>query len=145
MKNKSYLICLGTLTLLFAFRVIAQFIQKYFPTNHLPPLEAWQGSGLPYPWLLFSQVILLAVATWQILLVATDRIVPSKKVGNVLRVFGLAYFGSMLFRLIAGLTFATHIHWFAAKIPSFFHLVLASFILVLAHYHRVKSLKSKSK
>ncbi len=138
MKNKSYLVIFVTLTLLFAFRVIAQFIQKYFPMDLLPPFEAWQGSGLPYPWLLFFQGILLALAAWQILLVAKDRIVPSRKAGNVLLIIGLVYYGSMLFRLIAGFTFASHNHWFAAKIPSFFHLVLASFILVLAHYHRVK-------
>ena len=79
---------------------------------------------------------------WQILLVAQKRIMPSKKLAKFLFVAGVTYFGTMLLCLIAGLTFAADNHWFAAKIPFFFHLVLASFILVLAHYYRVNSLKS---
>jgi hypothetical protein len=40
----------------------------------------------------------------------------------------------MSFRLVAGLTVLRDNAWFAA-LPSTFHLVLASFMLVLAHFH----------
>jgi len=41
----------------------------------------------------------------------------------------------MLFRLVAGLTFVTNHSWFSARIPTFFHLVLASFLLLLGSFH----------
>lgn len=42
---------------------------------------------------------------------------------------------AMLIRLIGGFTFATHHYWFTAFIPTMFHLVLASFMLLVGYYH----------
>ncbi len=142
MRNKTYSIILSFLIALFAFRVIAQFMQKYTPVSFLPSLEAWQGSGLPYHWLLFSQIILLGIMGRQIFLMTKDRIAPNLKLGKFFLITGSIYFGSMLLRMIAGLTFAADIHWFATTLPSFFHMILASFILVLARYHRKNSTKA---
>jgi hypothetical protein len=41
----------------------------------------------------------------------------------------------MLLRLILGLTLLSSVSWFATPIPAFFHLVLASIVLVIGHYH----------
>ena len=140
-ESRYHLICLSILALLFAFRVIAQCVQNYFPLDHLPPFVAWQGSSLPYHWLLFFQIIILLIMARQIFLVSREKIIQNRTLGKVLRVLGSLYFGSMFLRLAAGMTFAAENHWFAAKLPSFFHLVLASFVLVLAHYHRTYSVK----
>ena len=41
----------------------------------------------------------------------------------------------MLFRLIVGLTIAPEHNWFGARIPTFFHTVLASFLVTVGVFH----------
>ena len=41
--------------------------------------------------------------------------------------------------LAAGLTFLADHPWFAKSLPAFFHVVLASFLLLLGHYILAKS------
>jgi hypothetical protein len=101
------------------YRVIAQCVQSYFPSDHLPPFEAWQGSGLLYHWLLFSKIIILSIMAREIFLVAKKEIIPNRTLGKLLRVLGALYFGSMLLRPVAGMTFAADNDWFAGK-ASFF-------------------------
>lgn len=58
---KSYALALCTLSFLFLSRIIGQLIQYFYPVAWLPALESWQGSALPYGFLLASQLIILAV------------------------------------------------------------------------------------
>ncbi|MEM7791990.1 MAG: hypothetical protein AAF546_11360, partial [Verrucomicrobiota bacterium] len=56
---------------------------------------------------------------------------------------GLIYFFAMFFRLTFGVIFESAPQWFSYSIPAFFHLVLASFLLVIAHYHLPVTDKAK--
>lgn len=49
--------------------------------------------------------------------------------------FGALYFLTMFARLVLGLTVYRGIRWFASYIPTVFHLVLASWLLLYGHYH----------
>jgi hypothetical protein len=45
------------------------------------------------------------------------------------------YFIAMLSRLVLGLTMLGEYRWFTSYLPAFFHLVLASFLLLYGHFH----------
>ena len=122
------------LTGLFVARVLAQLVQAIHPLPLLPPFEAWHGALLPYPLLVAFQAaiaLLLAIGLWR---VKTDAIAPAPWKYATCFTAGGVYFSFMAFRLVAGLTlFADH-PWFSKSLPALFHLVLASFILMLGHY-----------
>lgn len=126
---------LAILMLAFLARVLAQLVQWLAPTRFLPPFEAWHSATVPYLGLLASQVLILAGQIWVVQGVVTGTHTPRRRLGLGLLTFGAMYFGFMLFRLIAGLSFLAHVAWFQARIPTLFHLALASYLLVLAHYH----------
>jgi hypothetical protein len=60
---------------------------------------------------------------------------PRRRVGQWLLALRALYLGATAYRLVAGLTFLQHLAWFQAVLPTVFHMVLASFLLVLADYH----------
>jgi uncharacterized protein len=121
--------------ILFVFRVTAQLIQKFYNLPFLPPFEAWYSGALAYPWLLASQILIIVVMGWVIAGFAKRHIAPRHKLGVWLLALGSIYFLTMLFRLIAGFTFAADHPWLGAHIPAFFHIVLASFVLLVGHFH----------
>lgn len=49
--------------------------------------------------------------------------------------FGGIYFTTMLVRLVLGLTILSTNRWFSSILPTMFHLVLASYLLVYGHFH----------
>ena len=134
-----YAVVLTVLLLLFCLRVIAQMLQAWFPTPLLPPFEAWESGAVPYPLLLVSQVVIIAVCARVILRMHRGVTVPSRKTGNVLLVIGWIYWGFMCVRLIVGLTVATDHFWFSARLPTAFHFVLAGFVLAYGWFHYVAS------
>ena len=119
----------------FLFRVAAQAIQARHPVAWLPPFGAWHSATLPYWQLLLSQFVILAAQLWVLVAMLRGRHRPRRWLGLTLLVLGAAYFAFMLFRLIGGLTFLSHVPWFQVILPTVFHLVLASFLLVLADFH----------
>lgn len=125
---------LGGLSVLFSLRVLAQFVQWVDPQAFLPPFEVWHGDVLSYPVLLAFQVFILLGMIRVIQLVNDRRIRPARWKALSCFVIGIPYLIAMAFRLIAGLTFLAAEPWFARPLPAFFHLVLASYILVLGHY-----------
>jgi hypothetical protein len=129
-----HVVLLLSFTALFALRVAAQLVQYARPTPFLPPFDAWQGSGLDYPVLLASQLVIIALMGWGIGAVQR-RARVRKTVGRWLIVLGVLYFGSMFARLVLGLTVLADVAWFAKPLPALFHLVLAGFVLTLGHYH----------
>jgi hypothetical protein len=130
----AHVVLLRSFTVLFALRVTAQLVQWVRPTPFLPRFDAWQGSGLDYPVLLTSQLLILALMGWGIRAVhggAHGR----KSVGRWLIVLGVLYFGSMSARLVLGLTVLSDFAWFSKPLPALFHLVVAGYVLTLGHYH----------
>lgn len=130
-----YVSILWVLILLFLLRVIGQLIQHFNPIKWLPQLEAWQGSGLPYELLLFSQLIILVVMIRIARLHASGRVRKNTSQGRWLSGFGTIYLVVMVGRLVIGITHLSNHSWFDKPIPTFFHLVLAIFVLLIAAYH----------
>ena len=133
--HKHYLPWLRLCFFLFLFRVTAQLIQKFYTLPFLPPFEAWHSGALAYQWLVASQILIIAVMSWVIADFAKSRLLARRKLGVCLLALGSIYFMAMLFRLIAGFTFATDHPWLGAPIPAFFHVVLAAFVLQVGHFH----------
>ncbi len=133
-QGRRYLPWMLALAGLFSLRVGAQLVQAAYEVPSLPPFEAWQGSGLPYPALLASQAGILVVMAVVLVRVKADAIAPRPWKHRTCFVLGGVYFTVMAFRLFAGLTLLTEHSWFAAGLPAFFHVVLATFILTLGHY-----------
>ena len=130
-----YPAALTALALLFAARVAAQAIQCWLQLPFLPSFDAFQGSALPYWILLPAQLVILALMLAVARRVHDGTLGQQPATGRVLVVLGSAYFACMLVRLIVGLAVPSAGWWFQATIPAAFHLVLATFILVLARYH----------
>ncbi|MGH1492312.1 MAG: hypothetical protein ACRBK7_23480 [Acidimicrobiales bacterium] len=123
---------LTILMVLFAGRVAIQLVQWIEPVGFLPHFDRWQSGAVPYPGLLVAQ--LLIIATMVVVLTKLYRkelrLRPLTVV--IVRAIGFGYLALMLLRLVAGLTFEDGHSWWDAPLPTVFHLVLASFILVVS-------------
>lgn len=136
--NRTFRALLGSLILLFICRVAGQFIQLVYPVPWLPELSHWQGSAAPYWMLLTIQLAIIAVMVKILRDHLKGTIVKSKRKGKWLLIFGSLYFLSMAIRFAVGLSGLSALPWFQKVIPAFFHLVLASFVLLLGAYHAGK-------
>lgn len=132
---RRYIIGLSVLLGLFLSRVTAQFIQHVYPVEWLPDFSRWQGSSLPYPALLFAQLLIVLVIVLLIRRVAVGTMRPNRQTGRILFFLGGVYFSVMLLRLVLGLTLLSAMPWFAKPLPAFFHLVLAAIVLLIGHFH----------
>ena len=125
---------LGLLAVLFVGRVGIQLIQYFHALELLPTFEEWQSGVVPY-WVLV--VLQLAIVIGQVRVVAAvrrgQRLLPSSWRRPVAAV-ALVYLGVMVFRLVAGLTFANSGGWLGERLPTIFHLVLAAYLLVWIHH-----------
>jgi len=125
----------GVLLGLFVLRVAAQLWQAIWPNAFLPPFEAWQSGTLPYPALVGSQVVIIVGSLWFLRGMARGSLAPRRALGRVLAWVGGVYLAGSAFRLVAGLTFLREVPFFAVLLPAFFHLMLASMVLVAADFH----------
>lgn len=130
---------LGVLLLGVGFlgRVAGQFIQVLAPVEFLPPLDAWQGSSLPYPALFAAQMVIVVLIAFLAARMAAGRRILSPRMAGPVIALAAIYFGVMAIRLVLGLTAMTHIKWFASPIPATFHLFLAAIALATGIYARV--------
>ena len=126
------IMALVVLCLAFLGRVLTQLWQTIAAVDFLPPFESWHSGALPYPLLLFSQGLILAVQIMVIRTLAGLELRLGRRTNVALGVFGALYFSFMSFRLFAGFTLLTGHSWFDAPLPSFFHLVLATFVILVA-------------
>ena len=108
-------------------RVAGQAIQQWAPQSFLPPFAAFQGSNLPYPVLLASQVLILGV-----MIFCNLRPPAGMRSGSVLLWLGYIYMSGSLLRIAVGVTVPPAPAWFSAWIPAAFHVVLAGYVLTLA-------------
>jgi len=133
--SRRYAPLLWLLLGLFTFRVTAQLLLTIGDIPYLPPFEQWHSDAIPYELLLTSQLLILWVMVKQALLFFRGKVNSNRTIGKILFILGVIYFLSMLLRLVLGLTIFTDSRWFTNYIPTFFHLVLASFVLVISFYH----------
>ena len=124
-----------TLWAAFGMRIVAQLLQHLHPVALLPGFDAWHSAILPYPALLTVQptmVVALAGVAGRVSRGETRR---RALLGKWLRRLGGLYLFVMLARLALGLTVLSGHIWFDKPVPTLFHLILATYLLVLAGYH----------
>ncbi len=134
-NTKTYRIGLWILFGLFCFRVAAQLLQNFYPVSFLPSFDDWHSGALPYSILVGFQAIIIILCLFAIREVSRPSANPDRKKGRHLLIAGGLYLGIMIIRLVGGYTFAASLHWFTVRLPTVFHLVLASFILLYGHFH----------
>jgi uncharacterized protein len=136
--QRRYFWVLATLLFLFFLRVLGQILVAFFKVSFLPPMEEWFSGLLPYPELLTTQVLIIALYGKICLDFARGRgffVTPRRRLGTGLLIFGSLYLGVMILRYIMRMTLYPHERWTGGCIPIFFHWVLSSFMLVLGSYH----------
>jgi hypothetical protein len=124
----------GGLLATFVFRVGAQLWQLLWPTPILPPFEAWHSATLPYPALVASQLGIIAVGLWVTVGMMRGTLKANRTASQSLLWIGSVYLIGATIRFIAGLTLLRDIPFFAAHVPAFFHIVLASMVIVVANF-----------
>ena len=124
------------LVALFAFRVAAQPLSLAVHAG-LPPFESWHSAALPYGVLLASQLAILGAFGWATYRFGAGGLTPRRSLGVAALWLGGIYFAAMTARLVLGVTLLRDVRWFASPIPTVFHLVLAGWILLFGHFHRV--------
>ena len=134
MGRRYHLPLMLVLSGLFVLRVLAQLVQAVYEVPFVPPFHAWQGSGLPYPLLLGSQLVIITVIAVVLWRIRTNALSPSPWKHWTCFALGGIYFAVMFFRLVAGLTYLSENEWFSSSLPALFHVILASLILVVGHY-----------
>jgi hypothetical protein len=127
------------LTFLFALRVGGQALQYGAPQFFLPEFDDFQGSSLPYGFLLLCQLIILAVMAYYSRRVWVGSLLPQSGAGMMLGGLGALYLFVSVGRIAIALLVPGAAPWFRAWIPAAFHLVLALYVLTLAFYHVVES------
>jgi hypothetical protein len=137
--SRQYACALLILNGLFGFRVLAQLVQAWHPVDFLPPYSVWHSGALPYGLLVGVQGVILATCLRIVWRVFTGAITPSMKKGKILFALGIIYLLGMCVRLMIGLTIAPDHYWFGATLPSVFHLVLASFVILYGRFHYIAS------
>jgi hypothetical protein len=83
--------------------------------------------------LLSFQILIVLVVAIVIARISVGKLKPNIRRGRLLLALGGIYFFVMLLRLVFGLTIFSSVPWFAKPIPAFFHLVLASIVLLIGH------------
>jgi hypothetical protein len=138
-RNKHYNLTAVTasllwiLLLLFAFRVFGQLLVVAGVAPFLPPMDHWQSGLLPYPALLASQVVILVLLTSVCVQFSRGRgyfVRHHAWLATPLWIVGWIYAIGMIIRYALLRRDA---------IPVVFHIVLAGFLLVVAHHHREQS------
>lgn len=119
----------------FCFRVSAQLIQANAPVAFLPPFEAWQSGLLPYWMLVLGQVLIIAFYGRTAWAFSSVRIHARWRTGRTLTILGGIYALSMVIRYIIRMSLFEQERWAGGCLPIFFHLILASFLLIWGTYH----------
>ena len=133
---------LWTLLALFAGRVLGQLAVALDAAPFLPPMDEWQSGLLPYPVLLAGQCVLLTGLGTICVQFSRGRgyfVRARHWLGTPLWVAGWIYAASMVVRYAAWMAIRPEERWTGDLIPVVFHIVLASFLLVVADHHQGKT------
>lgn len=126
---------LWLLLTLFAARVAGQLAVWLGVAPFLPPMDAWYSGLIPYRPLLLSQlliIVLLAKVSWDVTRGSGYFARRHAWLDRPVRIFGWLYAASMLVRYAVTMAVFPERRWTGGAIPIVFHLVLATYLLVLA-------------
>jgi hypothetical protein len=127
---------LWTLLALFVGRVAGQLAVALDAAPFLPPMDEWQSGLLPYPLLFVSQLALIAAMVAICRRFSRGDVRRWRSLGTPLWILGWIYAGAMVARYAAWMAIRPEERWTGDLIPVVFHLVLASFVLLVADHHR---------
>ncbi|MGH7325028.1 MAG: hypothetical protein ACREJ9_10340 [Candidatus Rokuibacteriota bacterium] len=131
---------LAVLAFLFLLRVLGQALVALAGVTWLPAMPEWYSGLLPYPLLLPTQIVILAIQTKISLDFFRGRgvfVVPCPRVGRILLGGSLLYFGAMVARYVLTMTWYPERRWLGTgTIPIVFHWMLAAYLFTLARFHR---------
>ena len=131
-NRRQFAIVLDVLAFAFFLRVLGQALVAFFHVDFLPAMKQWYSGLLPYPLLLPSQILILAVQVKISLDLHRDAgyfAAPRPRAGTVLRYLSFLYAAGNVLRYL--LTMSAHPQ---GSIPIYFHFVLAAYLYVLARY-----------
>lgn len=134
----AYATILWALLLLFFLRVLGQVLVAAFAVSFLPPMSEWYSGLIAYPILLPIQMLIIILLTKVCLDFTRGRgffVLQRPAAGRALLWFGWIYFGGMVIRYIVTMAVHPERRWLGGTIPIFFHFVLATYVLVVGHYH----------
>jgi putative CocE/NonD family hydrolase len=138
-RVRRYAFALCTLLGLFILRVLAQALIAVGYGDFLPPWEEWFSGLVPYPRLVVSQLVIIAVFG-KVCVDFTRRrgffVEPRRWMGTAFLAVGSLYLSVMVIRYVIRMALYAPERWTGGAIPIVFHWVLAAFILVLGTYHR---------
>ena len=130
---------LAVLSALFALRVIGQLLVVVRAPRWLPPMDQWYSGLLPYPRLLATQLVIclgMAVLIGGLVGRAGWAVGPWPLVGAALVPIGYVYAAAMAVRYAVRMASRPDQRWLGGCIPIVFHVVLATWIVVLGAFWR---------
>ena len=136
---------LWLLLALFVARVAGQLAVASGRAPFLPPMDQWQSGLMPYPALLTSQLIVILVfGLICVQFSSGDGYFVTRRawLAKPLWVFGWLYAGAMVGRYVLWMALRPDQRWTGDLIPVVFHIVLATFLLVVADHHRRRSART---
>lgn len=135
-------LALWALLFLFILRVVGQLSVALGMRGFLPPMTEWQSGLISYPSLLASQFVII-ILYCKVCLDFTRGTGflshPRRRAGVCLLVFGALYFASMVARYVVTMSLYPERRWTGGCIPVVFHLVVATFILLVGRDYYVRS------
>lgn len=138
MTNARYALILGILTGLFILRVVGQAFVAFTDARFLPPMAQWYSGLMPYPLLLPTQLVMIAVMGLIVRDISRSRgtfAATRRRLGPWLVGFSYLYALSMVIRYVTTMVLYPELRWFSHTIPIWFHIVLAAFVYTLGRYH----------
>lgn len=126
---------------LFILRVLGQVIVASFDVGFLPPMKEWYSGLLAYRYLLPAQIVIIVLMTAICMHFSRGRgffVTPRAAFGTPVLYFGYVYFAAMVVRYILRMALVPDARWFGGTIPIWFHMVLASYVILFALYHRAR-------
>lgn len=130
---------LAVLGLLFLGRIVGQLLVVTRAPSWLPPMQEWYSGALPYRALLATQAcVVVAVAATSAALLLEVPVATTRRpdLGGALLWLGWLYLLSMVVRYVVRMARHPEARWFGRTIPIFFHMVLATCVLVVGSYLR---------
>lgn len=137
-REQRYAAWLWLLLGLFCLRVGGQLVVSLVPVSFLPPMEEWYSGLVPYGPLLVAQTLIILLYGKVCLDFTRGRgyfVVPQRRLGIGLLVFGSLYLAAMILRYVIRMSLYPDERWTGGSIPIFFHWILASFLLLVGQYH----------
>lgn len=138
-NNKTYCLALVALLFLFYLRVVGQLAVSLGGADFLPPMEQWYSGLLPYNFLLFCQMTIIALFGKICIDIGSHSgyfSVPRARLGSFLIKFSYVYYATMVLRYIIHMSLHPDDRWIGGTIPIVFHFVLATYLLLLGRYNK---------